>query len=108
VYHRFLTARAFDDDAITLFVKSYVEHAEYLMAFKTTGNWLTMEANGLYHVGALFPEFKDAARWRATALERLTAELDIQVYPDGAQIELAPGYHGVSVQNFLGRSTWCR
>ena len=102
VYHRFLTARAFDDDALTLFVKSYVEHAEYLMAFKTTGNWLTMEANGLYHVGALFPEFKDAAQWRATALERLTAELDIQVYPDGAQIELAPGYHGVSVQNFLG------
>lgn len=102
VYHLFLAAKSFDDVALTLFLKSYVEHALYLMQFKTTGNWLTMEANGLYHAGALFPEFKDAALWRQTALERLSAELDIQVYPDGAQIELAPGYHGVSVRNFLG------
>lgn len=39
---------------------------------------------------------------RAGALERLTAELDIQVYPGGAQIELAPAYHGASLHNFLG------
>ncbi len=102
VYHRFLAARAFDDEALTLFLKSYAEHALYLMRFKTGGNWLAMEANGLYHAGALFPEFKEAALWRQTALARLTAELDIQVYPDGAQVELAPGYHGVSLRNFLG------
>ncbi len=102
VYHLLLGAKALDDEALTLFLKSWAEHAHYLMAFKTGGNWLTMEANGLYHVGALFPEFKDAALWRRTALERLSAEQDIQVYPDGAQVELAPGYHGVAVQNFLG------
>jgi hypothetical protein len=102
VYHRFLFAKSVDDEALVLFLKSYAEHALYLMQFHTSGNWLTMEANGLYHAGALFPEFKDAALWRQTALERLGSELDIQVYPDGAQVELAPGYHGVSVQNFLG------
>ena len=102
VYHRFLASRAFDDEAMTLFLKSYAEHALYLMAFHTGGNWLTMEANGLYHAGALFPEFKDAGLWRETALARLTKELDVQVYPDGAQVELAPGYHGVALQNFLG------
>jgi len=102
VYHHFLGARALDDETLLLFLKSWAEHARYLMAFKTGGNWLTMEANGLYHAGALFPEFKDAALWRSTALERLGAELDIQVYPDGAQVELAPGYHGVSLRNFLG------
>jgi len=102
VYHLFLASKSFDDEAVTLFLKSYAEHALYLMQFKTGGNWLTMEANGLYHAGALFPEFKDAALWRKTALDRLSAELDIQVYPDGAQVELAPGYHGVAVQNFLG------
>ncbi len=102
VYHLVLASKAVDDEALTLFLKSFAEHALYLMQFKTGGNWLTMEANGLYHVGALFPEFRDAALWRQTALERLGAELDIQVYPDGAQVELAPGYHGVSVQNFLG------
>jgi heparinase II/III-like protein len=82
--------------------KSFVEHAQYLMKFHRQGNWLTMEANGLYHVGALFPEFTDARPWRDTALGRLYRELDVQVYPDGAQIELAPGYHGVIIQNFLG------
>jgi hypothetical protein len=102
VYHRFLSAKAFDDEALVLFLKSYAEHALYLMKFYTSGNWLTMEANGLYHAGALFPEFAGAKEWRDTALDRLTRELDVQVYPDGAQVELAPGYHGVSVQNFLG------
>ena len=39
---------------------------------------------------------------RETALSRQYAELDNQVYPDGAQIELSTGYHQVSLQNFLG------
>jgi len=102
VFYRFLGSRAFDDEALVLMVKSEVEHALYLMRFCSKGNWLTMESNGLYHVGALFPEFREAQNWRETALGRLYKELTAQVYPDGAQIELAPGYHGVSVQNFLG------
>ena len=101
-FFAFLHAKAMDDDALVLMVKSCVEHAQYLMKFHMHGNWLTMESNGLYHVGALFPEFKDAALWRETAIGRLYAELDAQVYPDGAQMELAPGYHGVAVENFLG------
>jgi hypothetical protein len=102
VFPRFLAAKAFDDAAVVLMLKSFIEHAQYLTQFHTKGNWLTMEANGLYHVGALFPEFKAAKLWRDTALERLYRELDVQVYPDGAQIELAPGYHGVTIRNFLG------
>ena len=102
VFARFLAAKAFDDNALVLMVKSFVEHAQYLTKFHMQGNWLTMEANGLYHVGALFPEFTDAKLWRETALDRLYRELDVQVYPDGAQIELAPGYHGVALRNFLG------
>jgi hypothetical protein len=102
VFGRFLPAKAFDDDALVLMVQSFVEHAQYLMKFHTGGNWLTMEGNGLYHAGALFPEFQDAKRWRDTAIGRLDRELDVQVYPDGAQVELAPGYHGVAIRNFLG------
>ncbi|MCX7819118.1 MAG: heparinase II/III family protein [Kiritimatiellae bacterium] len=102
VWPRVLASRSFDEETWLLWLASWVDHARYLMRFKTSGNWLTMEANGLYHVGALFPEFRDAALWRAAALERLAAELDAQVYPDGAQIELAPGYHSVSLCNFLG------
>jgi hypothetical protein len=102
VFFRILSSKLLDADAMLLMLKSFAEHEQYLMKFPTKGNWLTMETNGLYHVGAIFPEFKEAASWRDTAVARLYRELDIQVYPDGAQIELAPGYHGVSLRNFLG------
>lgn len=99
-YYLFLNSPSFTDDAIVTMVKSMVEHAQHLMRWPQTGNWLTMECNGLMHVGVLFPEFKDAETWRKTASERLYAELDKQVYPDGAQIELSTGYHQVSLLNF--------
>lgn len=99
----FLSSPSFDDESITLMIKSMVEHARHLMAHPSgSNNWLAMEMNGLFHVGTLFPEFRDAATWRETASGRLYEQMNIQVYPDGAQIELATGYHGVSLHNFLG------
>jgi len=100
-FYLFLTSPSFTDDAMVTMVKSFVEHARQLTRWHTGGNWLTMEADGLMHVGVLFPEFKEAADWRRVAAERLYAELDRQVYPDGAQIELTTGYHQVSLDNFL-------
>jgi hypothetical protein len=89
------------DDALIDFLKAYLDHARHLMTYHTSGNWLTMEGNGLYHVGVLFPEFTDAPKWRETALGWLHAELHNQVYPDGVQIELSSGYHHVALSNFL-------
>lgn len=100
-FYLFLTSPSFTDDAMITMVKSFVEHARQLVKYRTGGNWLTMEADGLMHVGVLFPEFKQAADWRKTAADRLYAELDRQVYPDGAQIELTTGYHQVSLTNFV-------
>lgn len=100
-FYRFLTSPSFTDEAIITMVKSFAEHARHLMRWPTTANWLAMECNGLMHCGVLFPEFKEAEAWRKTATERLYAELDRQVYPDGAQIELSTGYHQVSLMNFV-------
>jgi hypothetical protein len=58
--------------------------------------------NGLYQVGVLLPFVREANEWREFASSRLRTELDAQVYPDGAQIELTPGYHNVALRNFLG------
>ncbi len=98
----FLSSPSFSDDAVCAMVKSMVEHARHLLRWPRTGNWLTMEANGQLHVGTMFPEFKESAEWAPTAVERLYRELDAQVYPDGAQIELSSGYHQVSLRNFVG------
>ncbi len=89
------------DSALVAMVASMLEQARYLKRYPTRGNWLTMEMDGLYTVGALFPEFKEAKSFRDFALGRLAEELDVQVYPDGAQIELSPGYHTVALRNFL-------
>jgi hypothetical protein len=97
----FLSSPSFDDASICKMVAGMVGHARHLMKYPTRGNWLTMESNGLFHVGVLLPEFKEAAAWRQTGLERLRRELDAQVYPDGAQMELSTGYHQVALHNFV-------
>jgi len=100
-FYYFLHSPSFTDEALVTMVASFLEHARYLRAFPTRGNWLTMEMDGLYCVGVLFPEFREAGEWRRFAVETLLTELNRQVYPDGAQIELTPGYHNVALRNFL-------
>ena len=100
-YHRFLHSPSFTDDDVVLYLKSCIEQAQHLRENPTSGNWLTMEMSGLYTVGALFPEFKDAGEWRSYAINRIYEELNKQFLPDGAQIELTPGYHQVALFNIL-------
>ena len=100
-YHRFLHSPSFTDADILLYLKSCTEQAQHLRKNPTSGNWLTMEMSGLYTVGALFPELKEASEWRKYAISRIYEELDKQFLPDGAQIELTPGYHQVALSNIL-------
>ena len=101
LWYRFVTSPSMTDEALLAFLKAYIDHAHHLMASHTTGNWLAMEGNGLYHVGVLFPEFRDVPVWRSTAARWIYDEMNHQVYPDGVQLELSSGYHPVSLDNFL-------
>ncbi|MBM3500352.1 MAG: hypothetical protein FJX74_16975, partial [Armatimonadetes bacterium] len=104
-YYYFRHSPEFGVEAQFAMLTSFLDHAVYLMdesGYHETSNWGTMEANGLLHLGLMLPEFRDAPVWRDTAAQRLTRQLTAQVYPDGAQIELAPGYHGVTLGNLLG------
>ncbi len=104
-FYYFLPSPSFGDEDVLAMLQSFRRHAEYLMNplhFKAGSNWGAMESAGLLHIGCYLPEFRDAVRWRETAIERLYDELDRQVYPDGAQKELTPGYHGVTLRNMLG------
>jgi hypothetical protein len=100
-WHRFLLSPSFTDADMALYLKVTYEHALHLIAHRTTGNWLTMEMSGLYTIGAVFPEFRDAAEWRKLAADMLYQELETQFLPDGAQIELTTGYHQVALGNVL-------
>jgi len=102
VFTIFRKSTSVKDETLISMVKSMIEHGRYLQRYPTGGNWVTMEMNGLYHVGALLQFIQEAKGWREFAISRLLKELDVQVYPDGAQVELTPGYHNVALRSFLG------
>jgi len=99
--YRCLGSPAFTDDAIATILSSIPDQARHLVQWPTGHNWLTEECMGVYTAGMLFPEFKEAASWRQTAVERLYKQLTDEVYPDGAEYELAGGYGNWVVRNFV-------
>jgi hypothetical protein len=109
-YYNFLNSPSFTPEAHACFIRGIIEHGEKLEKTELdlpdrTGNWVTMECNGLGTIAILFPEFKMSDSFKRTAFERLDKELDKQIYPDGAEIELTPHYHQVSLYNFMRLST---
>lgn len=99
--YRALGSPAFTDDAIAAILGSICDQARHLVKWPTAHNWLTEESMGLYTAGMLFPEFREAAEWRRIAIERLYWQLTDEVYPDGAEYELAAGYGNWVVHNFV-------
>lgn len=90
----FLLSPTFTDDDMVLFLKSTLEQTRHLREHHSrTSNWLTFEMAGLYSSGVLYPEFRDAADWRRHAAEVAVSDMDRGYLPDGASIELCPGYH---------------
>ena len=84
---------AFSDDIIVNILKSVTEQVRHLIKHPTRGNWLTAESLGVYTMGVLFPEFRDAREWRRTGVQRLYNQIEEEVYPGGMEYELALGYN---------------
>jgi heparan-sulfate lyase len=94
LYQRFLDSPSFTPEVLVGFLNSCHDHAEYLMTkYRTRSNWGLMEAEGMAFIAITFPEFRESEKWRNEAFRRLNNEINIQVYPDGHQRELAMGYH---------------
>src|SRR5690606_1008115 len=94
LYQRFIDSPAFTTDVLIAFLNSLHDHAEYLMTkYTTRSNWGLMEAEGMAFIAINFPEFLNSETWKTEGIRRLNNEIDIQVYPDGHQRELAMGYH---------------
>jgi hypothetical protein len=103
-YFRFLNSPSFTPEAQWTYAKMMRDHARVLTEILPRqthgGNWVTDECAGLYTVGALFSEFKEAAGWRDIAVQRLAREFDHSVEPDGMEAELTPGYHYGALSQF--------
>ena len=109
IFYRLQDNAELTDAARLLILSSLPEHADYALKYhQPGGNWLTMEMSGLAMAGAAWPEFRDSARWIDYAKAALCPELTKQVYPDGAQTELACNYHRVSLTFFDEFAQTCR
>jgi len=102
LFQRFVDSPSFTPEVLITFLNSLHDHASFLMTRYTThSNWALMEAEGLAAIGILFPEFKESQQWREEAFTRFNAEIDLQVYADGHQRELAMGYHIGCINLFM-------
>lgn len=100
VLHTFY--REMSDNVLTDWCKSVWEHGNRLCKDHTTGsNWLIMEMNGLVHVGIQYPWFRESEEWTALSESLLCENLELQIYPDGFQYELATGYQFVVIRNYI-------
>lgn len=106
--HALLHSPALDDETLVTWVRSYWEHGWRLRRQHRAGNWLTMEMNGLAHVGLLFPFFRASSEWLQYALDTLVRELGVQVYPDGFQYELSTHTHQILLRQYARIAAVCR
>ncbi len=91
--HVFLEAGLLSDALIVKIFKSVWEHAFHLRYYCSSHNWLIIELTGFIQIACFYPFFDKSAAWRKFIFDRLLSELDVQIYPEGMQYELATGYH---------------
>src|SRR5687767_4291809 len=65
----------------------------YLSTYFSPNTHLTGEALGLFYLGTMLPDFKEADRWRRTGLRILIEQLPLHVKPDGVYFEQSSYYH---------------
>ena len=73
----------------------------YLSTYFSPNTHLTGEALGLFYIGLLLPEFKDAERWRELGLEILLSQLPRHVKPDGVYFEQSSYYHRYTTDFYI-------
>ena len=77
----------------------YVER--YLSTYFSPNTHLLGEAMAMFFIGALYPQFPRAARWREEGWKILLHEAQRQVRPDGVYFEQSLYYHVYALDFFL-------
>lgn len=73
----------------------------YLSYYYSPNTHLTGEALGLLYAGLLFPEFRDADRWREAGLRILIDQSEAQTLQDGVHFEQSTCYHRYFLDTYL-------
>ena len=80
----------------------HATHVRRYLSYHRSGNAeLLGEALGLFYAATVFPEFRDAPRWRDVAFRILVGECDAQVCQDGVHVERSTCYHRYALEIYL-------
>lgn len=78
------------------------EHVEkYLSYYFAPNTHLTGEALGLFYAGTLFPELRQARRWRDLGAQILMEQSERHILPDGVYFEQSTCYQRYTVEIYL-------
>jgi len=96
-YYFFLDSKKFNEKGHFEFLKSIYLQTRFIEEhlsdkWRINGNHLIAEAAALALMGVMFPEFKEADRWRKRGIKLLERELNAQILPDGVTWEQSTGY----------------
>ena len=73
----------------------------YLSIYFSPNTHLTGEALGLFYIGTMMPEFKEAKRWQELGSRILVEQLPIHVKSDGVYFEQSSYYHRYTTDFYL-------
>ncbi len=105
-YDRFLDSPSSTPERIAQFTVLVAAHAERIYkniayAISTHSNHTISEAFGLWLVGLLFPELKDAEKYRLLGRRLLEREAVAQIFLDGSYSMYSLNYHRFILQIYL-------
>lgn len=103
-YNLLLHNRVISEEDNLIFLKSILFQTRRLfkwIEYDVMGNHLLLNAECLFWMGILFPEFKDSGKWVNKSLCILDGEIDNQVYDDGVHKEQSIHYHLFATNTFI-------
>jgi len=102
----FKNCSVWTDDFHLRFTKSIWQHGYFIMnnledkGGIRTNHYLS-DVVGLFFIGTMFPEFKQAEQWKRFGLQEIISCMDEMVYKDGVGFENSTGYHRLVTELFL-------
>ncbi|MEW6735361.1 MAG: alginate lyase family protein [Acidobacteriota bacterium] len=101
----FINSPFLKNDSVLRIIKSLIQHIEAIYSnpstYSSPNTHLLGEAYALYLTGILFGEHRLAARWRDFGINVLSAEMEKQLFKDGAYKEQSSYYHCYMVELYL-------
>ena len=95
-----------DENTLPPLLQMFDQHGAHILrnlefSYISTSNHYLSDVTGLFWLGVLLPELKEADGWREFGLREMLNEMDKQVLADGADCEASTGYHRLVLELFL-------